>query len=81
MLDQCFSTFIGSRDLDKMTIWGTLGSKGTKKGGTFNIWRHPCHLFTAPLCAAAPRLGITDLYHISAVNTSSINKPAKFTWQ
>jgi len=43
--------------LDKMTIRGTLSSKRTKKGSKFNIWRHPWHLFTAPLCAAAPRLG------------------------
>jgi len=47
--------------LDKMTIWGTLSSNRTKKGSKFNIWRHPWHLFTAPLCAAAPRLRTTGL--------------------
>jgi len=50
--------------LDKMTIWGTLSSKKIKKGSKFNIWRHPWHLFTAPLCAAAPRLGTTALMHV-----------------
>ncbi len=31
------------------------------KGSKLNIWRHLWHLFTAPLCVAAPRLGITGL--------------------
>jgi len=44
-----------------MTIRGTLSNKKTKKGSKFSIWRHPWYLFTAPLCAAAPRLGTTAL--------------------
>jgi hypothetical protein len=27
----------------------------------FKIWQHLCHLFAAPWCAVAPRLGITVL--------------------
>ncbi len=45
----------------KWQFGGTLGGKRTKKSCKFNIWRHPCHLFTTPLCAAAPRLGTTGL--------------------
>ncbi len=47
--------------LAKMTIWATLSCKKNLNGSKFNIWRHPRHLFTAPLCAAAPRLGTTDV--------------------
>jgi len=82
--EQCFSTFFGSKHpvrleknwrhpyLAKMTIWGTFSSKKTKKDSNFNIWRHPLHLFTAPLCAAAPRLGTTALESFSAMASIDI---------
>jgi len=49
--------------LSKMPIWTTLSSKKNLKGSKINNWRHPWHLFTAPLCAVAPRLGTTALHH------------------
>ncbi len=41
-------------------LCGTLPSKTSIKWCKFNILRHPWHLLTAPLRAAALRLGITD---------------------
>jgi len=83
-LHQCSLTFSGSRHpvrlkkiwrhpyLAKMIIWGTLSSKKTLKSSEFNIWRHPWHLSTAPLCAAAPRLGINHWSTSIAVPLSSV---------
>ncbi len=67
---QCFSTFFGSRHPFRLKKFGgTLMHlklrlehlKFDLDFRKFNSWRHPWHRLTAPLCAAAPRLGITGL--------------------
>ncbi len=50
-------------NMPKITIWGTLSIKALIKRQIqlYIMWRHPWHLFTQPLFAASPWLGITAL--------------------
>ena len=58
---QCFLTFFGLRHphLVSQIFGATPGCFiKCKYQGNCNYWRHPWNQLTAPLCAAAPQLGI-----------------------
>jgi hypothetical protein len=64
-----FKKFDSTLNWLKMTILRTLCNKTSLKSKWLQIWRHPWQLFAATWCAAAPRLGITDLCGIKWVVT------------
>ncbi len=73
-LDQCFTTFVGSRHPIRLKKIGGILTwlkcqfgppievKKKLKVSKFNILRHLWHLLTAPFCAAAPRLGMIQWF-------------------
>ncbi len=51
----------GTPTWQNMIIWGTFSNKHFQKKLKNQYLAAPLHSLMAPLCAAAPRLGITDL--------------------
>jgi len=77
VVTQCFLILFGLRHPDKFVItltWQKMTSCGTISGkmikSKLNIWRHPRHLFTATLCAEAPRSGITACHYVYGIMKS-----------